>query len=63
MKTIAIEQVKKGDFVRRKADSKTTYIMDGYCRFNKAYQLTDFNDMSKCLYIKKGKMVFIDFDF
>ena len=64
MKEVEIETIKtKREFVRRKADSKTTYITGGYCRFNRAYEITDWSDANKTMYLKKGTKVFIDFDF
>lgn len=62
-KRTKIENVKKGDFVRRKADAKTTFMAGGYCRFERRYILDDWNDISRCIYVKKGTEVFIDFVF
>ena len=59
-KRVKIENVKKGDFVRRKADAKTTYTAGGYCR---RYILDDWADISRSVYIKKGTEVFVGFDF
>jgi hypothetical protein len=64
MQTIEINKIKtKREFIKRKADSKTTYITGGYCRFNKAYEITDWNNINKTMYLKKGTEVFIDFEF
>ena len=60
---VKIEDVKKGDFVRRKADSKTTYTTNGYCRFNKRYEINDWDDINRWMYLKKGTLVYIGFTF
>ena len=63
-KPVKIETIKtKREFIRRKADSKTTFITGGYCRFNKAYEITDWNNINKTMYLKKGTIVYIDFEF
>ena len=63
MTATAIEKVKKGDFIRRKSDAKTTYQYEGYCRYNRKYYATDCTDIGKQMYFKKGTIVFIDFEF
>ena len=62
-KRIKIENVKKGDFVRRKADAKTTYTAGGYCRYERRYILNDWADISRSIDIKKGTEVFSGFEF
>jgi hypothetical protein len=56
-------QIKKGEFIKRKADANKVYIARGYCRFNKAYQFDDADDISRCIYIKGAKIVFVDFEY
>lgn len=63
MEKVAIENVKKGDFVRRKADAKGTFTAGGYCRCEKKYILNDWDDISRSVYAKKGTIVFIGFNF
>ena len=46
MRKVYIEDVKKGDYVRRKADAKTTFVRGEYCRFDKKYELSDFEAVS-----------------
>lgn len=58
-----IEQLKKGDFFKLKAESKSVYVYEGYCRFNKAYVYSRFDDINAFGKRKKGTMVVIDFDF
>mgnify|MGYP003660757043 CR=1 FL=1 len=63
MQKVKIETVKKGDFIRRKADAKTTFTAGGYCRYERKYILDDYEDISRYVCLKKGTEVFIDFDF
>jgi hypothetical protein len=56
-----VEKIKKGEFVRRKADSKKTYRLAGYCRTNRAYQLDDEDDISRAIYVKKGTPLYFGF--
>lgn len=63
MQQVKIEDVKKGEFVRRKLDAKTTFIKDEYCRFDKRYMLMDDQDISRFIGLKKGTTVFIGFTY
>lgn len=49
----------KGEFVKRKANSKKIYEVMGYSRENKAYQLDDVEDISRAIYVKKGTLLTI----
>ena len=63
MEPVKIENVKKGDFVRRKPDAKTTFTKGDYCRFEKKYELGDWGDISRSVYLKKGTVVYVGFTF
>lgn len=65
MQQVTIETLKKGEFVRLNGTAKKvkTYITNGYCRLNKAYEITNFDDISDVKYLKKGRFVLINFDF
>jgi len=63
MEQVAIENVKIGDFFKRKADAKKTYKRAAYCKFAKRYIGDDWDDISRCVEIKRGTLVFIGFDF
>ena len=54
MEKIKIENVKKGDFVRRKPDAKKVFRAGGYCKFERKYILDDYDDISRCISIKKA---------
>lgn len=57
-----IEDVKQGEFVRRKEGAKT-FIRGKYMREIKRYELTAFDDINKVIYLKKGTIVHVDFEF
>jgi hypothetical protein len=50
MNAIFLRSVTKGDFVKRKADSKKVYKLVGWCRFNKKYELQDVEDIPAVVY-------------
>lgn len=63
MKIVTIQHVTKGDFVKRKTDSKAVYIKGDYIRSAKAYEMRDTSDISRCIYIKPSKVVVIGFTY
>jgi hypothetical protein len=58
-----IEDLPKGEFFRRKADSKKTFVYEGYCRLARKYIGTDFYDINSQMEFKKGTLVYTDFEF
>ena len=63
MQNVTIKTVKPGEFIKRKADSKAVYIKGDYCRVSKGYSCIDANDISKEIFIKGDKIVFIGFTY
>jgi hypothetical protein len=63
MQNITLKNVKPGDFVKRKADSKAVYIKGAYDRTTKSFELQDVEDISRFVYIKSDKIVFIGFTY
>jgi len=54
----------KGEFVKRKADSKKVYQVGDYCRSEKKWHLIDCSDVwGNGLYVKSGTVLFIGFDY
>ena len=53
----------KGQYVKRKADARKVYKVAGYCPINKAWQLDDCDDISRCIYVKKGTTLVCGFDY
>lgn len=58
-----IEDIKKGTFFKRKEISKKVYIRKEYNRSAKAYACVNFDDISDYIYIKKGKLIYTNFEF
>lgn len=63
MKIVAIQHVTKGDYVKRKVDSKAVYVKGDYCRIAKAYEMHDADDISRIIYIKRDKAVVVGFTY
>jgi len=63
MQSIIIKNVKSGDFVKRKADSKAVYIKGAYDRTTKSFELTDTDDINRVIYIKADKPVYVGFTY
>ena len=63
MKTIALRNVIKGDYVKRKADSKAVYIKGDYDKTTKSFELIDVEDISRCIYVKADKPVVVGFTY
>lgn len=53
----------KGQYVQRKAGAKKVYKVDEYRRDLRRWQLTDFDDTSRAIFVKPGTMLFTDFEF
>jgi len=53
----------RGEYVKRKPDAKKVYIVNGYCRVSRRWELTDCDDVSRCIYIKTGTLLFAGFTY
>ena len=63
MRQVQMRDIKKGEFIRRKPESKDTYIKGEYDRSNKIYSCTSFWNINKEIFIKPTTKVWIDFTF
>ena len=63
MQNITLRNVKTGDFVKRKADSKAVYIKGAYDRATKSFELVDVEDINRVVYIKATKPVYVGFTY
>lgn len=57
---VAIEQIERGDFFKKKEGSKKTFVRGKYCRVNSAYECVNFDDINEFIYLKKGTIVYED---
>jgi hypothetical protein len=63
MQSIILRNVTKGDYVKRKSDSKAVYIKGAYDRTTKSFELQDVEDMNRVVYIKATKPVYVGFTY
>jgi len=58
-----IGNTENGEFIHlvnsKGEPQKKIYSKDGYCRFNKKYELTDVDDFCRTRYVKKSQLVII----
>ena len=62
-RAVLIQDVKKGDFVRRTADAKKVYTRGAYDASTRSYALNDVGDISRDVLVKTGTIVFIGFTY
>lgn len=60
---VAVELIKRGEFVRRKEGAKKVYMRTGYDQATKRYALVDCDDLNKEIFIKKGAKLFVGFTY
>ena len=58
-----IESLSTGEYVKLKKESSKVWMIDGYCRYNKAYMLCSFDDVGHQTKKKKGTLIYAGFDF
>ena len=63
MEQTEIKNLKKGEFIKRKADSKKVYIKGDYDRATKSYSCIDYENINHEIFIKANKIVFYGFTF
>jgi hypothetical protein len=62
-KQMQLRNVPQGEFVRRKLDSKVTYVRAEYDRSLKKYCLDDWNDISRQIMLNGTTLVWVGFEF
>jgi|TARA_R110000751_G_scaffold142963_1_gene246362 hypothetical protein len=61
---IELRKVKKGDYVKRKVESKKVYIRGDYDKGTKSFSLSDTDDIwGREIFLKASTMVVIGFDY
>jgi len=60
---VAVESIKRGEFVRRKADAVKTYQRGEYDKTSKRYSLVDCDDMNREVFVKRGTLLFVGFSY
>jgi hypothetical protein len=52
-----VENIKRGELVKRKATAKKTFVRGDYYRESKRYELQDYDDVGSFIYVKKGTIL------
>ena len=60
---IPLKDVRRGEFLRRKLDSKKTYTRGEYDRSYKRYRCDDWGDINRDIMLKGSQLVWVGFDF
>lgn len=60
---VELRRVPAGEYFRRKADSRKTYIRRSYIRGEKVFECDDDSDISRSIYLKGSTMVFVGFTY
>ncbi len=63
MQVLSLKNVKPGDYIKRKADSKAVYIKGSYDRTTKSFSCVDVEDICREIFIKADKAVFVGFTY
>tara|TARA_R100001086_G_scaffold193679_2_gene110666 strand:+ start:314 stop:541 length:228 start_codon:yes stop_codon:yes gene_type:complete len=59
----SLKDIEKGEYFKRKPESKTIYIKGDYDRSQKKYQCDNDSDISKCIYLKGDTLVHFGFTY
>jgi hypothetical protein len=58
-----VENIKKGEYVKRSREAQKTYIRGEYDRATKRYSLTDTSDHCREIFVKSGTLLFVGFEY
>ena len=59
----SLKSIDKGEYFKRKPESKTIYTKGSYYRSEKKYQCDNESDISKCIYLKGDTVVSVGFTY
>ena len=57
-----VENIKQGELIKRKEDAKYCFVRGEYCRESKTYGLISWDGKGEPIYVKKGTVLFTDWD-
>ncbi len=63
MQIITLRNVKPGDYLQRKANSKAVYIKGAYDKATKSFSCVNVEDICREIFIKADKLVFVGFTY
>ncbi len=58
-----VEDIKVGEYVKRKPDARKVYKRGEYIRAEQRYELQDCDDHCRYIYVKKGTELDTGFDY
>lgn len=58
-----VKSIKKGEYVKRKADANRVWVRGDYCRSQKKFSLIAFDDANREMFVKPTTELFVGFDF
>lgn len=61
--TKALRDVKPGEYFKRKPDARAVFVRGAYDRSSKRISATDFDDISRELFLKPDALVVVGFTF
>lgn len=59
---IKIQDLRKGEYFKRKPDAKSFYEKESYDRSDKTWSASHEDDFCRYIHVKKDKIVFIEYD-
>jgi|11_taG_2_1085331.scaffolds.fasta_scaffold237749_1 hypothetical protein len=63
MRQVKLKDIKAGEMFWRKETSGKVYLRGDYCRYEKRYMCDDWDDISRCIWLKGETIVWIDLTF
>ena len=58
-----LSDLKKGEYIKRKADARKVYRKGDYDRAERKYACMDEDDISRTIYLKGDTLVYVGFDY
>lgn len=62
MEKIIVKKIKKGEYVKRKLEANRVWVRGDYCRSQKKFSLTAFDDHCMEIFVKPTTELFVNFD-
>ena len=60
---IALRDVPRGEFVRRKLDARRTFTRQHFDHATRTYCLSDYDDLNREIYLRGSTTVWVGFDY
>ena len=63
LQQVTLSTVPKGEYIRRKVDSSTTFRREHYDRASRKYCLSDTDDMNREIFLSGKTLVWVGFEY